>query len=56
MSVGVIEDYKLRDLRASHTGLVVELEHHFGKKLRFAFVFAISGSSCKVHSIFLFKV
>jgi hypothetical protein len=27
MSVGVIEDYKLRDLRASHTldGLVVEL-------------------------------
>jgi hypothetical protein len=29
MSVGVMEDYKLRDLRASlsHTGLVVELEH-----------------------------
>jgi hypothetical protein len=24
MSVGVMEDYKLRDLRASHTGLVVE--------------------------------
>ncbi len=27
MSVGVMEDYKLRDLRASYTGLVVELEH-----------------------------
>jgi hypothetical protein len=27
MSVGVLEDYKLRDLRDSHTGLVVELEH-----------------------------
>jgi hypothetical protein len=29
MRVGVIKDYKLRDLRASHsyTGLVVELEH-----------------------------
>jgi hypothetical protein len=31
MSVGVMEDYKLRDLRVSHTvthtGLVVELEH-----------------------------
>jgi hypothetical protein len=28
MSVGVMEDYKLRDLLASHTlGLVVELEH-----------------------------
>jgi hypothetical protein len=28
MSVGVMEDYKLRDLRVclSHTGLVVELE------------------------------
>jgi hypothetical protein len=27
MSVGVMEDYKLRDLRSSHTlGLVVELE------------------------------
>jgi hypothetical protein len=27
MSVGVMEDYKLRDLRASHTlGWVVELE------------------------------
>ncbi len=23
----MLEDYKLRDLRASHTGLVVELEH-----------------------------
>jgi len=29
MSFGVMEDYKLRDLRVSltHTGLVVELEH-----------------------------
>ena len=27
MSVGVMEDYKLRDLRVSYTGLVVELEH-----------------------------
>ena len=27
MSVGVMEDYKLRDLRVSHTGSVVELEH-----------------------------
>jgi hypothetical protein len=29
MNVGVMKNYKLRDLRASHTlsGLVVELEH-----------------------------
>ena len=28
MSVGVMEDYKLRDfMRLTHTGLVVELEH-----------------------------
>ena len=27
MSVGVMEDYKLRDLCASHTVLFVELEH-----------------------------
>jgi hypothetical protein len=35
MSVGVMENYKLRDLRASpHTGLVVELEHLKIKRTR----------------------
>jgi hypothetical protein len=27
MNVGVMKDYRLRDLRGSHTGLVVVLEH-----------------------------
>jgi hypothetical protein len=37
MSVGVMKDYKQRDLRASHTGSVVELEH-----LKIKRVFGIS--------------
>ena len=46
MSVGVMEDYKLRDLRASHTlekkcgdhphfGWVATLTRYFGKKVHF---------------------
>jgi hypothetical protein len=33
MSVGVMEDYKLRDLRASHTGLVRVAFFHTNKSI-----------------------